>query len=61
MTIWTIQWPIVPAPNGGTMAPRLQWVSANVGFPEWFVCSIKVCDRLWGQSTMTVTNPTPEA
>lgn len=40
------------------MAPRLQWVSHDPGFPAWFVRSIKACDRLWGQSTMTVTNPT---
>lgn len=60
MTLWTIQWPTVPAPDGGTMAPRLQWASADPAFPAWFVASIKACDRLWGQSTMTVNNPTPE-
>ena len=61
MTLWTIQWPDVPSPEGGTMAPRLQWAGADAGFPAWFVRSIKVCDALWGQSTMTVLNPTPEA
>lgn len=61
MTTWTIQWPTVPAPNGGTMAPRLCWDGSDPGFPAWFVASIKACDRRWGQSVMTVTNPTPEA
>jgi hypothetical protein len=58
MTVWTIQWPTVPSPCGGTMAPRLQWAGSNAGFPVWFTASIKACDRLWGQSVMTVLNPT---
>lgn len=60
MMHWTIQWPIVPAPCGGTMAPRLEWVSSDPSFTADFLAAIKACDRRWGQSVMTVNHHPPE-